>query len=194
MGAGERPTCHRTRRSCPCPGPAAAASPGNRRMPSCVHLGYGAFAQHMRKGSIGGERLPRPGHRRAGLVAGRAGRSGKQPRSSGFSGCRRLPVWLLVAGHLCGTHPEPQLCLVSARPPAHPQGYTSVESDCLRAVRHPSDNNFEYDYSAALSAPRPRLERGTCCLGGTFETWPRSARRGLTCDPAAARMAGHGLA
>jgi hypothetical protein len=43
-------------------------------------------------------------------------------------------------------------------------------------------------------APRPRLERGTYCLGGTFEVWPGSAGCSLTCRLAAVAMAGYGLA
>jgi hypothetical protein len=42
-------------------------------------------------------------------------------------------------------------------------------------------------------APRPRLERGTYCLGSTFETSLSVARRGLTCRSAAATRAGCGL-
>jgi hypothetical protein len=43
-------------------------------------------------------------------------------------------------------------------------------------------------------SPRPRLERGTYCLGGTFEAWPHSAGCSLTCRLAPARLAGRGLA
>ena len=45
-----------------------------------------------------------------------------------------------------------------------------------------------------LAAPRPRLERGTYCLGGTFEVWPGGAGCGLRCQSATAGMAGCGLA
>src|SRR6266571_6846560 len=43
-------------------------------------------------------------------------------------------------------------------------------------------------------APRPRLERGTYCLGGTFEVWPYGAGRGLTCRSAIGETAGYSLA
>ena len=42
-------------------------------------------------------------------------------------------------------------------------------------------------------APRPRLERGTYCLGGTFEVWLGDAGCRLTCCSAATIMAGYGL-
>jgi hypothetical protein len=45
-----------------------------------------------------------------------------------------------------------------------------------------------------LFAPRPRLERGTYCLGGTFEAWPGGAGYRLTCCLAVVAMAGYGLA
>lgn len=49
--------------------------------------------------------LPRPGTASARAMA--AGRSGKAPRDIGFSGCRRLPVWLPGGGqaprHLSGS-------------------------------------------------------------------------------------------
>src|SRR5256885_4813418 len=40
---------------------------------------------------------------------------------------------------------------------------------------------------------RPRLERGTYCLGGTFEVRPGSAGCGLTCQLAVPAVAGRGL-
>jgi hypothetical protein len=67
-------------------------------------------------------------------------------------------------------------------------------SDCLRAVHLHSDNNFGKSNIPGLPASRPRLERGTYCLGGTFEVWPGGARSGLTCQSATAGMAGCGLA
>jgi len=71
--------------------------------------------------------------------------------------------------------------------------FTKV-SDCLRAVHHRGGHIFEYAGLPVLSAPRPRLERGTYCLGDNPETWPGVARCGLTCRLTAARMAGRGLA
>jgi len=81
----------------------------------------------------------------------------------------------------------------SRRPTARCPGWSARPvSDCLRAV--PQSNNicFEYRYLPALPAPRPRLERGTYCLGGTFKVSPGGARCGLTRRSAAARMAGRG--
>ena len=40
--------------------------------------------------------------------------------------------------------------------------------------------------------PRPRLERGTYCLGGTFEVWHGSAGYRLTCRLAVVRIAVRG--
>jgi hypothetical protein len=45
-------------------------------------------------------------------------------------------------------------------------------SDCLRAVPQSNDHNFELQIITALSAPRPRLERGTYCLGVRFAVGP----------------------
>ena len=45
-----------------------------------------------------------------------------------------------------------------------------------------------------LFAPRPRLERGTYCLGGTFEVSLAGAGCGLTCRLAVAAIARYGLA
>jgi hypothetical protein len=47
-----------------------------------------------------------------------------------------------------------------------------------------------WDFS---SAPRPRLERGTYCLGGIPQTPSDVGPRGLTCRSAAAGLAGRGL-
>src|SRR5215831_9575274 len=44
-----------------------------------------------------------------------------------------------------------------------------------------------------LPAPRPRLERGTYCLGGTFEVSPYRARCRLTCHSYVLTVAGRGL-
>ena len=44
------------------------------------------------------------------------------------------------------------------------------------------------------AAPRPRLERGTYCLEGTFKVWLDSARCRLTCRLVVPAMAGCGLA
>jgi hypothetical protein len=66
------------------------------------------------------------------------------------------------------------------------QSRMSKTSDCRRAVGHHKcayfDTNSENFH---LAAPRPRLERGTYCLGGTFEVWPGGAGRGPTCHSAA---------
>jgi hypothetical protein len=67
-------------------------------------------------------------------------------------------------------------------------------SDCLRAVPQSNNLSFEYRYPPASFAPRPRLERGTYCLGGIPERWLAVAGCGLTCRSAVARMAGCGLA
>src|SRR5439155_12589612 len=66
-------------------------------------------------------------------------------------------------------------------------------SDCLRAVTHYSDKIFESNELTALSASRPRLERGTYCLGDTFDVWPDGARCGLTRVLAAAMITGRSL-
>jgi hypothetical protein len=66
-------------------------------------------------------------------------------------------------------------------------------SDCLRAVHLHSDNNFGKSNIPGLPAPRPRLERGTYCLGGTFDVSPSSARCRLTCRLAILAAAGRGL-
>ena len=76
---------------------------------------------------------------------------------------------------------------------AHPSSSISGESDCLRAVPQSNSLGFEYRYLPASFAPRPRLERGTYCLGGTFEVWLEGAGCCLTCHSAHMRMAGCGL-
>jgi len=45
-----------------------------------------------------------------------------------------------------------------------------------------------------LTCARPRLERGTYCLGGIFEVSPDGAGCGLTCRLAVLIVAGCGLA
>jgi hypothetical protein len=123
--------------------------------------------------------LRRPGHDGA----------GKRLRHIGINGCRRLPVWLPHGEPACDPYPGPRFTLVSAHPPSS----ISDESDCLRAVTHQNGSIFEYEELPALSVPRPRLERGTYCSGGTFEVLPCSARCRLTCCLAAAVAAGCGL-
>jgi hypothetical protein len=44
------------------------------------------------------------------------------------------------------------------------------------------------------TTPRLRLERATCCLGGTFEVWPDGAGCGLTCRSVIPKVARSGLA
>jgi hypothetical protein len=78
-------------------------------------------------------------------------------------------------------------------PVARTQSDTLPARDCLRGVHHSNDDGFEYDGQPALSAPRPRLERGTYCLGGTFEVWPDAARHGLKCRFAEVILAGRCL-
>ena len=51
---------------------------------------------------------------------------------------QRIPLAPRLRTH-CGTHPEPQFCLVSA----HSFGDTSDKSDCLRAVTHSNGKVFE---------------------------------------------------
>ena len=91
------------------------------------------------------------------------------------------PVWIAV--------------LPGERAPAcaSARRYISL-SDCLRAVPQSNNLSFEYRYLPASFAPRPRLERGTYCLGGTPETWPGVAGCGLTCRSAGVIIAGRGLA
>ena len=83
-------------------------------------------------------------------------------------------------------------CLVRASGDASPEA-TSHVSDCPQEVHHHCDDNFEKNGSAGPLAPRPRLERGTYCLGVIPETRPDVARRGLACRFAAMIMAGRGL-
>ncbi len=75
-----------------------------------------------------------------------------------------------------------------------PRRDTLRRSDCSQAVNLRDEVNFEKSTLTALSAPRAGLEPAAYCLGGTFPTSPDAARCGLTWDPAAARMAGRGLA
>src|SRR6516162_2166386 len=99
------------------------------------------------------------------------------------SACRPRPISLPATGLYLdrmaprlapgdGSQPpharEPPFCLVG-RPADAPPKSRSHMSDCLRAVPHRADNNFEKNSLTALLAPRPRLKRGTYCLGGTFE-------------------------
>jgi hypothetical protein len=70
---------------------------------------------------------------------------------------------------------------------------TRRTSDCLRAVGRWIDNSFEYSFSTGLFAPRPRFERGTYCLGGTFAVSPHGVGCRLTCRSAAEAVAGCGL-
>ena len=67
--------------------------------------------------------------------------------------------------------------------------------DCGSAVWLPAWLTvIEYEIKIILlPASRPRLERGTYCLGGTPVTSPDGARRGLTCCLAALTAAGCGL-
>ncbi len=65
-------------------------------------------------------------------------------------------------------------------------------SDCLRAVPQSNNPSFEYRYLPVSFAPRPRLERGTYCLGGIPEAPPKVARHGLTCCLAVLAAAGCG--
>jgi hypothetical protein len=84
----------------------------------------------------------------------------------GFNGCDWLPIWLP------GTDPVSRAGLRTiilpderVRPTRPPD-----MSDCLRTVRYDGDDNFEYTSLPAIIAPRPRLERGTYCLGGKPRT------------------------
>ena len=115
------------------------------------------------------------------------------------SACRPRPISLPATGLYLdrmaprlapgdGSQPpharEPPFCLVG-RPADAPPKSRSHMSDCLRAVPHRADNNFEKNHLTELLAPRPRLERGTYCLGGTPETSLHSAEYRLTCHFAA---------
>jgi hypothetical protein len=138
--------------------------------------------------------LPRPGHRRCrscGRPSGPVRESSHDASASADAVGSQFGSQVVY--HLRGTYPGAQFCLVSVCPPAHPQGGTSDESDCLRAVRHYSDNSSEYEGLPALPAPRPRLERGTYCLGGIPEVSPDVAGRGLMCRFVRVIMAGCGL-
>ena len=90
-------------------------------------------------------------------------------------------------------HPGPGFCLISDHSPVDTQRDASAESDCLRAVPRSNAPRFESHYLPASSAPRPRLERGTYCLGGIPVTRPDVAGRGVTCRFAEVIVAGCGL-
>ena len=65
--------------------------------------------------------------------------------------------------------------------------------DCLRAVDRNKPRRLDINSEiCSLPAPRPRLERGTYCLGGIPEAHPDVAGRGLTCRFAEVIMAGCG--
>jgi hypothetical protein len=67
-------------------------------------------------------------------------------------------------------------------------------NDCLRAVHHRSDNNFEYMELPVLTAPRARFEPAAYCLGGTSGTSPGVAGWRLMCCSSAPIVAGRGSA
>src|SRR5271166_2020143 len=97
--------------------------------------------------------------------------------------------------HLCGAYPGTTV-LPGDRVPArtsrkalHHMRVIVCEQYIAIAIIVPKKSAL-----TGLSAPRPRLERGTYCLGGTPVTSLGMARHGLTCRSAAARMAGRGLA
>ena len=125
-----------------------------------------------------------PGTAGAGPVAA-AGGQGKQPRCIAFSGCivgsRLAPRWRT---HLCGAYLDRSSAWRARTSCASERRRISL-SDCLRAVPRSNNLNFEYRYLPESFAPRPRLERGTYCLGGTFEVSPGSAGCGLTYHSAA---------
>ena len=135
--------------------------------------------------------LPRPVHRRCRCCGrGRIGGSATMHRLQPMPLAPRLAprwrtafaarVWFTV---LPG---EQESACASAR------RYISL-SDCLRAVPQSNNLSLEYRYLAASFASRPRLERGTYCLGGTFETPLDDAGCGLTCCLTVAAVAACGL-